>query len=234
MGPGRLPALTDPTGAAVPDERAVPGARVNRAEAVAFIGGAVALVGSWVVVAAQEVVPHAEVDVFELLNGLPDAVWPAVWLPMQAGSYAGSLVVVGIAGVATRDRRVTAAALVASQGAYWTSKAVKSMISRGRPEVLLAEVHLREKADGFGYVSGHAAVACALAASLAPSMPRRFRPVAFAGAAIVGFARVYGGAHLPLDVVGGAGIGLLLGTVTRWALGLGGEGLPTRRVTHDL
>jgi undecaprenyl-diphosphatase len=65
-------------------------------------------------------------------------------------------------------------------------------------------------------------------------MPRPARPVAFAGAAVVGFARIHGGAHLPLDVVGGAGIGLLLGTLTRWALGLGGEGLPTRRVTRDL
>jgi membrane-associated phospholipid phosphatase len=40
---------------------------------------------------------------------------------------------------------------------------------------------------------------------------------------------VYAGAHLPLDVVGGAGLGLLLGTLSRWALGLGGEGLPATR-----
>jgi membrane-associated phospholipid phosphatase len=39
-------------------------------------------------------------------------------------------------------------------------------------------------------------------------------------------ARMYSGAHLPLDVVGGAGLGLLTGTPWRWALGLGGEGLP--------
>jgi undecaprenyl-diphosphatase len=45
---------------------------------------------------------------------------------------------------------------------------------------------------------------------------------------IVGFARIYSGAHLPLDVVGGAGLGLLSGTLARWALGLGGEGLPPR------
>jgi len=31
-----------------------------------------------------------------------------------------------------------------------------------------------------------------------------------------------------LDVVGGAGFGLLLGTLARWAFGLGGEGLPPR------
>ena len=41
-------------------------------------------------------------------------------------------------------------------------------------------------------------------------------------------ARVYAGAHLPLDVIGGAGLGLLAGTFSRWAFGLGGEGLPPR------
>jgi hypothetical protein len=35
-------------------------------------------------------------------------------------------------------------------------------------------------------------------------------------------------AHLPLDVVGGAGLGVLCGTLSRWAFGLGGEGLPPR------
>jgi membrane-associated phospholipid phosphatase len=45
----------------------------------------------------------------------------------------------------------------------------------------------------------------------------------------VAFARVYGGAHLPLDTVGGAGLGLLCGTLARWAFGLGGEGVRPRR-----
>ena len=45
-------------------------------------------------------------------------------------------------------------------------------------------------------------------------------------AVTVAFGRVYAGVHLPLDVVGGAGLGLLCGTLARWAFGLGGEGLP--------
>jgi undecaprenyl-diphosphatase len=202
---------------------------VNRAEAAAFIGGAAALAGSWVLVVAQETVPPAEARVFELLNGLPDGMWPVVWVPMQAGSVLGSLAVVGLAAVVTHDRRAALAALIASQGGFWTAKVVKAMVSRDRPAALLDEIHVRESADGFGYVSGHAAVAFALATALAPSLKRRARPGVFATAAVVGFGRIYGGAHLPLDVVGGAGIGLLFGTVTRWALGLGGEGLPPRR-----
>ena len=76
-------------------------ARINRAEAVAFVGGALALATSWVVVAAQDTVPRAEVRVFELLNGLPGFLWPVVWLPMQAGSLLGSLVIVAVAAVLT-------------------------------------------------------------------------------------------------------------------------------------
>jgi len=147
---------------------------------------------------------------------------------MQSGSLVGSLVVVGATALASRDTRLSLAALVASQGAYWSSKGVKGLVSRGRPSAFLADVHVREKVGGLGYASGHAAVAFALAAVLAPSLPARWRPVAFGVAIVVAFARIYGGVHLPLDVVGGTGLGLLCGVFSRWAFGLGGEGLPPR------
>jgi undecaprenyl-diphosphatase len=51
-------------------------------------------------------------------------------------------------------------------------------------------------------------------------LPRRWRPVAWALAGVVALARVYVGAHLPLDVVGGAALGVVVGTLTRWAFGL--------------
>jgi glycosyltransferase 2 family protein len=106
---------------------------------------------------------------------------------------------------------------------------VKSFVDRARPEALLPGVHVRQHATGLGYLSGHTAVAFSLAAVIVPSVPRPWRPVVIVVACIVGFARVYAGAHLPLDVIGGAGLGLLCGTLARWALGLGGEGLPV----HD-
>jgi undecaprenyl-diphosphatase len=202
---------------------------VHRGEAAIVVGGAIALAASWVVVAVAKHVPRAEARVFDWINGLPDALWPLLWPPMQLGSFLGSLLVVAAVGVVTRDRRLTLAALVASQAAWWSGKIVKALVDRGRPASLLSDIRLRENAGGLGYVSGHTAVAFALAAVLAPSMPARWRPLVWALALIVGTARIYAGAHLPLDVVGGAGVGLLCGTLSRWAFGLGGEGLPVVR-----
>jgi membrane-associated phospholipid phosphatase len=151
-----------------------------------------------------------------------------VWGPMQLGSMVGSLVVVAVVYIVSRQKRLTLAALAASQTAFWSAKVIKGMVHRGRPAALLANVKLRERASGVGYVSGHTAVAFALATVIAPSIPRQWRPAAFALAGVVGVARMYSGAHLPLDVVGGAGLGVLSGTLWRWAFGLGGEGLPVR------
>jgi undecaprenyl-diphosphatase len=201
---------------------------VNRAEAVAVVGGAVLLGGSWLVVTAAHRVPGWEARVFRDVNDLSGALWPVVRVPMQLGSLPGSLAVVVVVWAVTRDRRLTAAALAASQAGYWGAKAVKLAVSRARPFALLHGVHVRERATGLGYLSGHTAVAFALAAVLAPSLPRPWRPVAFALAIVVAFARVYAGAHLPLDTVGGAGLGLLCGTFARWAFGLGGEGVAPR------
>jgi glycosyltransferase 2 family protein len=202
---------------------------VRVGEAVAIVGGAIALAASWIVVSVANHLPRWEARVFDWVNGLPDALWPILWGPMQLGGLFGSLIVVAVTGAVTRDRRLTLAALVASQVAWWSAKGVKRLVARGRPASLLSDVHLRENASGLGYISGHTAVAFALAAVLGPSLPGRWRLVAVVLAVAVGAARIYAGAHLPLDVVGGAGMGLLCGILSRWAFGLGGEGLPVPR-----
>ena len=98
-----------------------------------MLGGSIVLAGTWVVVAISHGVPAWEQDVFERVNDLPDVFWRVVWAPMQLGSLFGSLVVVAVIYVVTRQHRLTLAALAASQLAFWSAKVIKGLVSRGRP-----------------------------------------------------------------------------------------------------
>ena len=76
---------------------------------------------------------------------------------------------------------------------------------------------------GNAYPSAHMAVAVAMVSALWPWMGRPQRIVGTAFAVLVACNRIYIGAHWPLDVLGGAAIGLLSGTLAwlvaaRWPL----------------
>jgi undecaprenyl-diphosphatase len=91
-------------------------------------------------------------------------------------------------------------------------KAIKPLVGRGRPACHLDGVSIRgQQQSGLGYPSGHAAVATTLAIVAASRLSPGARLVAAALAATTGGARIYVGAHLPLDVVGGAAVGVLAG-----------------------
>ena len=201
---------------------------VSVGEIATVVGGAALLTGSWIVVALRDDVPPLEQRVFAAVNGLPASLWPVLWAPVQLGSFAGSLVVSVATATVTRRRRLAVAVMGASQAAYWSAKGVKHLVRRGRPAHLLVDVAVRERTTGLGFVSGHSAVAFALATALAPELPRRARGVPLVLAAVVAGGRVYAGAHLPLDVVGGIGMGVIAGVGARWSLGLGGVGVPRR------
>jgi membrane-associated phospholipid phosphatase len=110
---------------------------------------------------------------------------------------------------------------VAGGVAYVLAKVVKHYVPRGRPNALLDDVVIRgAEADGIGFVSGHIATVTALALVAWPWLPRWGRWVAGAGAAVVFLSRIYVGAHLPLDMVGGAALGLAVGAAVRLLLGV--------------
>ena len=152
--------------------------KVRVGEVIAVLGGAILLVASWVAVTAADRLPQWEANLFEAVNDLPDWLWPVLWTPMQVGSYVGSLVVVAMTWLVSRDLRLTLAALVASQLAFWLVEGGEEVGAPrdGQPSCF-SDVHLREDAHGLGYVSGHTAVAFALAAVLAPSLPRKWQLV---------------------------------------------------------
>ena len=62
------------------------------------------------------------------------------------------------------------------------------------------------------FPSGHTAIAFASATVLSYYRPR-WAPVFFLLAIAIGFSRVYNGVHYPLDVLGGAVLGLLCGGI---------------------
>ena len=76
---------------------------------------------------------------------------------------------------------------------------------------------------GLSYVSGHAIITFAIAGLLALVLPRRWAVVAFVLAGLNAVARVYLGAHNPLDVVGGAAVGLAIAAVLDLVLDVAGD-----------
>ena len=91
---------------------------------------------------------------------------------------------------------------------------------RPRPATLLPGIRRRgREASGLGYLSGHAGVAVALGAAALPRLSPAGRALALAAIPLVGVTRVYVGAHFPLDVAGGAALGLAVNAAAGTAVG---------------
>jgi undecaprenyl-diphosphatase len=161
-------------------------------------------------VLAVEPLPTWEVEVFRAINDLGrQAEWP-MWAMQQAGMVFALPVGAVILWFVVSHWRWTAA------------RVIKSYVDRGRPGALLEDVSFgwRTPIDTDGYLSGHAVVAVTLAVVLSPYMPRWLRWALYALAGVVCFSRLYMGAHLPLDVVGGAAFGVLIGSAVNLLSGL--------------
>src|SRR5664279_1289165 len=149
------------------------------------------------------VVSAFELGVFHPVNGLPSWLYGLLWSVMQLGSLAAVFVVAGLALIARRWR-MAVELLAGGLLAYYCASGLKDIIGRGRPAEMMSDVVFHgDPAQGLGFPSGHAAVSAALAAVAAPFLARRWRRWVWVLPITVGFARIFVGAHLPLDVLGG-------------------------------
>ncbi len=151
---------------------------------------------------------RGEVAATEAANGLPDVVVDGLELAMQLGARP-SIVVVAIVVAVLADRgRWRAALLVVLSGAlaWGAATLLKDTVERPRPAGIGADVMVRDEADGFAWPSSHVATATGSVAGAALALGRRPEGAVAAGA-VVGVARMAVGVHLPLDVLGGLGVG---------------------------
>ncbi len=204
----------------VSTRRRTPWRAVSRTwhDAALVVIGAVVLVLSALPV-DQHSVSATETHVFRAINDRTVLPFIVVWPIMQLGNFI-AVPAAAVVAAAFRRFRLAFAMLAAGVAAYFLAKVVKDIVVRGRPATLLDDVQLRgASALGRGYISGHAAVVTLLAVLAWPYLGKRWRWVAVGVAAFVCLARVYVGAHLPLDVVGGAALGLCVGGLARLVFG---------------
>ena len=106
--------------------------------------------------------------------------------------------------------------VVAVAVADWSSYGIKGIFDVERPSMRYAEpkplVHAPTDA---AFPSGHAATSFAAATVLSFARPR-WAPAFYLLALAIGFSRVYVGVHYPLDIVGGAVLGIGVAIALRW------------------
>jgi membrane-associated phospholipid phosphatase len=162
------------------------------------------------VIAADGQVGPVERAAFHAVNGLPD--W--LYQPMLVFQYLGVLampLIVAAGALAFRRWRLAAALVLVVPLKLALERVVKLLVQRQRPGTTVADAVLRGvHSGGLSFVSGHAIITFAIAGLLALVLPRRWAVMAFVLATLNAVARVYLGAHNPLDVVGGAAVGLAI------------------------
>jgi membrane-associated phospholipid phosphatase len=195
------------------------GPTVRRWQDAVLIAGGVGLLALSALPVDARHVPAVEREVFRAVNDRTVLPFLAVWVVMQLGNIT-AVPVAALAAAAARRWRLAAGLLLGGVATYLLAKVVKGIVVRGRPDAMLPDVHVRGAEPlGRGYVSGHAAVVTLMVVLSWPYLGRRGRVAAVGAAVIVCWARMYVGAHLPLDIVGGVALGLAVAGVVRLLLG---------------
>lgn len=145
---------------------------------------------------------------------------PLLRLPQQLGT---PWMLPALAAIAFWRHRphLAAAATLSLPAEKALEVAVKKLVRRRRPAKSPHRTRLLDDApaDGPSYPSGHVAIAFAVTTLLAPYVDLPIVALAATGGLLVALRRVQQGAHFPLDTVGGALLGVGVGSATTFVVG---------------
>ena len=191
---------------------------------VAVVG--VVLLALSTVAARRPTMSPAEARVFHAVNGLPNWLYPILWAPMQLGNLVvGAVAGLGVAWLAG-SWAVAVGVVLAVVFKLVIERVVRAQLrghleSRQRPGTSQDRAIRRGDvpASGPSFPSGHVILVAAVGSAVVPGLPVAWWWAPFLVALVVAVARVYVGAHNPLDVAAGLGAGFFLGGVVAMFVG---------------
>ena len=184
------------------------------------------------VLVANRLAAGTDLAVFRRINHWPGWLYPPMWT-VQLPGVIGAFPLVAAAAAVLRRLRLAAALAAATVLKVSLEAAAKIVVQHDRPAETLSDVILRGKAaaHGLSFPSGHAMVIFAIAALAAPYFKGWWKALPWALAAAVSLSRLYLGAHFPLDVIAGAGLGWFIGGVLNLVFGVPGDSPSTARAS---
>ncbi len=160
-----------------------------------------------------------DVNLFRLINQLPNAAGPPLIGAMQLGALA-SVPVLAIACVLARRLRLARLVALGGTVAWLVAKLLSAIVAERPPDERVVGVLLHGAlTPGFSFPATHVAVAAAMATVASPYLGRSGRRTVWLGVGIVAIARVYVGVHFPVDVLGGFAVGWVVGSTIHLVLG---------------
>jgi undecaprenyl-diphosphatase len=181
--------------------------------------GAVVLSAS-IVGARRAEIPATERRVFRAVNGLPDAFYWPLWVPMQLGNLVVGMALGLLLALVWRDAGLAVAVVFAVALKLVAERVLRRWLQpqlevRQRPGTSEPGARLRGDvpASGPSFPSGHVILVAAVGTVVAAGSSATWSLVPLALMLLVGLGRVYVGAHNPLDVTAGLGAGLLVGAL---------------------